>query len=439
MLNELRRVDPDIYEAVRNEVRRQQVQLEMIASENYVSQAVLEAQGSVLTNKYAEGYPGARYYNGCEYVDVGERLAIDRAKEIFGAEHANVQPHSGSQANMAVYFALLEPGDRVLSMSLAMGGHLSHGATKNFSGRMYEVHHYGVSRETEQIDIDEVRKIAEESKPKLIIAGASSYPRAIDFEAFGGIARSVGAILMADIAHIAGPVAAKMHPDPAPHCDVVTATTHKTMRGPRGGIILCKAKYAKAIDSQVFPGTQGGPLMHVIAAKAVALKEALAPGFRRYQEHLLDNAKALAANLSSLGFRLVAGGTDNHLIVIDTMKSRDLTGAEASNILDEVGITVNKNLIPFDELPPTKASGVRIGTPAVTTRGMRDSEMEQIAGIVDRALSNPTDRMLHKRLRDETLDLTDRFPIYAGLLRRLYEQDRGAYELGGGQNSGQGD
>jgi glycine hydroxymethyltransferase len=439
MLNELRRVDPDIYEAVRNEVRRQQVQLEMIASENYVSQAVLEAQGSVLTNKYAEGYPGARYYNGCEYVDVGERLAIDRAKEIFGAEHANVQPHSGSQANMAVYFALLEPGDRVLSMSLAMGGHLSHGAKKNFSGRMYETHHYGVSRATEQIDIDEVRKIAEEVKPKLIIAGASSYPRAIDFEAFGGIARSVGAILMADIAHIAGPVAAKMHPDPAPHCDVVTATTHKTMRGPRGGIILCRGEHAKAIDSQVFPGTQGGPLMHVIAAKAVALKEALAPGFRRYQEHLLANAQTLAAGLAGLGFRLVAGGTDNHLLVIDTMKSRDLTGAEASNILDEVGITVNKNLIPFDELPPTKASGVRIGTPAVTTRGMRGSEMEQVAGIIDRALSNPTDRMLHKRLRDETLDLTDRFPIYAGLLRRLYEQDRGAYELGAGQNSGQND
>jgi len=435
MLNELRRVDPDIYEAVRNEVRRQQVQLEMIASENYVSQAVLEAQGSVMTNKYAEGYPGSRYYNGCEYVDVGERLAIERAKRIFGSDHANVQPHSGSQANMAVYFALLEPGDRVLAMSLAMGGHLSHGAKKNFSGRMYETRHYGVSRQTERLDMEEIRAIAEEFRPKLIIAGASAYPRAIDFEAFGEIAKSVGAMLMADIAHIAGPVAAKLHPDPAPHCDVVTATTHKTMRGPRGGIILCRAEHAAAIDSQVFPGTQGGPLMHVIAAKAVALKEALASGFHRYQEHLLGNAKTLAANLASRGFRLVAGGTDNHLMVVDVKKSRDLTGAEASDILDEVGITVNKNLIPFDELPPTKASGFRIGTPAVTTRGMGRSEMEQIADIIDRALSNPADRMLHKRLRDETLDLTDRFPIYAGLLRRLYEQDRGAYELGGKQKA----
>ena len=427
MLNELRRVDPEIYEAVRNEVRRQHVHLEMIASENYVSQAVLEAQGSVLTNKYAEGYPGARYYNGCEYVDVGERLAVDRAKQVFGADHANVQSHSGTQANMAVFFGFLEPGDRVLAMSLAMGGHLSHGAKKNFSGRMYDMRHYGVSRETEQIDMGEVRRMAEEFRPKLIIAGASAYPREIDFEAFSEIAKSVNALLMADIAHIAGPVAAKMHPDPVPHCDVVTATTHKTMRGPRGGIILCKEEHAKTINSNVFPGTQGGGLMHVIAAKAVALREALSPGFQKYQGKLLANAKTLAANLASRGFRLVAGGTDNHMIVIDVKKSRGLTGAEASDVLDEVGITVNKNLIPFDELPPTKGSGVRIGTPAVTTRGMGGSEMEQIAGIIDRALSNPTDRVLLKRLRDETLDLTDRFPIYAGLLRRLYEQDRGAY------------
>ena len=427
MLNELRRVDPEIYEAVRNEVRRQQVQLEMIASENYVSQAVLEAQGSVMTNKYAEGYPASRYYAGCEYVDVGERLAVERAKRIFGAEHANVQPHSGTQANMAVYFALLEPGDKILAMSLDMGGHLSHGSKKNFSGRIYNVHHYGVNRETEQIDLDEVQKMAEEFKPKLIIVGASAYPRSLDFSGFGRIARDVGAMLMADIAHIAGPVVVGLHPDPVPHCDVVTATTHKTMRGPRGGIILSRAKYAKGIDSQVFPGMQGGPLMHVIAAKAVALKEALAPSFRHCQEQLLDNSKTLAANLASRDFRLVTGGTDNHMTLVDTKKSRGLTGKEAEALLENVGVTVNKNLIPYDELPPAKASGIRIGTPACTSRGMGSAEMEQVANIVDQALSNPGDRMLHRRLRDETLDLCDRFPIYAGLLRRLYEQDHGAY------------
>jgi len=429
MLNELRRVDPDIYEVVRNEVRRQQVQLEMIASENYVSQAVLEAQGSVLTNKYAEGYPGARYYAGCENVDVAERLAVERAKRIFGAGHANVQPHSGTQANMAVYFALLEPGDKVLAMALDMGGHLSHGSKKNFSGCVYDVRHYGVNRETEQIDLDEVRALAEECRPKLIIVGASAYPRAIDFKGFGEIARATGAMLMADIAHIAGPVAAKLHPDPVPHCDVVTATTHKTMRGPRGGIILCRKEHGKAIDSQVFPGMQGGPLMHVVAAKAVALQEALAAEFHLYQVQLLGNAKALAANLGTRGFRLVAGGTDNHMVLVDIAKSRGLTGMKATSILDDIGVTVNKNPIPFDNPSPSKWAGIRLGTPAVTTRGMGRSEMEQIAGIIDRALSNPADRILHKRLRDETLDLTDRFPIYAGLLRRLYEQDRGAYEL----------
>jgi len=435
MLNELRRVDPDIYEVVRNEVRRQQVQLEMIASENYVSQAVLEAQGSVLTNKYAEGYPGARYYAGCENVDAGERLAVERAKRIFGAAHANVQPHSGTQANMAVYFALLEPGDKVLAMALEMGGHLSHGSKKNFSGRVYDVSHYGVNRETEQIDLDEVRALAEESRPKLIIVGASAYPRAIDFKGFGEIARATGAMLMADIAHIAGPVAAKLHPDPVPHCDVVTATTHKTMRGPRGGIILCRKEHGKAIDSQVFPGMQGGPLMHVVAAKAVALQEALAPEFHLYQVQLLGNAKALAANLETRGFRLVAGGTDNHMVLVDVAKSRGLTGMKATSILDDVGVTVNRNPIPFDAPAPSKWAGIRLGSPAVTTRGMGRPEMEQIAGIIDRALSNPADRMLHKRLRDETLDLTDRFPIYAGLLRRLYEQDRGAYEFNEGHGA----
>jgi glycine hydroxymethyltransferase len=401
----------------------------MIASENYVSQAVLEAQGSVLTNKYAEGYPGARYYKGCEYVDVGERTAIERAKRIFGAEHANVQPHSGTQANMAVYFALLEPGDRILAMSLDMGGHLSHGSKKNFSGRMYDVRHYGVNRETEMLDLEEIRAIAAAFKPKLIVVGASAYPRTIDFAGFEEIAKSVDALLMADIAHIAGPVAAKLHPNPVPHCDVVTATTHKTMRGPRGGIILCREQYAKQIDSQVFPGMQGGPLMHVVAAKAVALKEALAPGFVHYQEQLLANAKTLAASLAAKGFRLVAGGTDNHMVLVDVKKSKNLTGQEAGDILDEVGITINKNLIPFDTLPPKQASGIRIGTPACTTRRMGPSEMEQIANIVDAALSNPEDRVMHRRLRDETLDMCDRFPIYAGLLRRLYEQDRGAYEV----------
>ncbi len=427
MLNELRRVDPEIYEAVRNEVRRQQVQLEMIASENYVSQAVLEAQGSVMTNKYAEGYPGARVYAGCEYVDAGELLAIERAKQIFGAEHANVQPLSGSQANMAVYFALLEPGDRILSMELRQGGHLSHGSKANFSGRVYDVRHYGVDRETERIDLDEVGRIAREFRPKLIIAGASAYPRAFDFEGFGRVAKEVGAMLMADIAHIAGPVAAGLHPDPVPHCDVVTATTHKTMRGPRGGIILARAKYAKSIDAQVFPGMQGGPLMHVIAAKAVALKEALAPGFRKYQEQLLANAKALANGLASRGFRLVAGGTDNHMVLVDVKASRSLSGPDATAVLDEVGVTVNKTPIPFDEPSPAAWAGIRLGSPALTTRGMAEAEMSTIAGIIDQALSNPTDRELHKRLRDESLDLCDRFPIYAGLLRRLYEQDKGAY------------
>lgn len=428
MLSELRRVDPEIYHAVREEVRRQQVQLEMIASENYVSQAVLDAQGSVLTNKYAEGYPGARYYGGCEYVDLGERLAVARAKEIFGADCANVQPHSGTQANMAVYFTLLEPGDRILAMSLDMGGHLSHGAGKNFSGRVYDCRHYGVNRETERLDFEEIERTAKEFRPKLIIAGASAYPRTIDFDEFGRIAREVGAMLMADIAHIAGPVAAKLHPDPVPVCDVVTATTHKTMRGPRGGIILSREEYGSKIDSQVFPGMQGGPLMHVIAAKAVALREALAPGFRHYQQQLLANARTLAEELNKRGFRLVAGGTDNHMLVVDVRKSRGLTGKEAEVLLDEIGVTVNKNLVPYDELPPHQASGVRIGTPACTTRGMGDAEMRAIAAIIDRALSNPADKALHSSLRDETLDLCDRFPIYSGLLRRLYEQDRGAYE-----------
>ena len=428
MLNELRRVDPEIYEAVRNEVRRQQVHLELIASENYVSQAVLEAQGSVMTNKYAEGYPGARHYGGCEFVDVAERLARERAVTLFGAEHANVQPHSGTQANMAVYFALLEPGDAILAMSLAQGGHLSHGAQVNFSGKIYNVFHYGVARDSETLDYDEILQLAKKHRPKLIVCGASAYSRTIDFERFRAIADEVGAMLMADIAHIAGLVAAGLHPDPVPHCDIVTATTHKTMRGPRGGIILCREKYAKAIDSCVFPGMQGGPLMHVVAGKAVALKEALAPEFVSYQEQIIKNAKALASAMEKLGYRIVAGGTDNHMMLVD-LRHLGVTGKEASSALGEAGITVNKNLIPFDPLPQAKTSGIRLGTPATTTRGMREPEMELIASFIDRVLRDPSDRSAQRGVRYEVYELTDRFPIYAGLLRRLYEQDRGAYDV----------
>jgi len=429
MLNELQRVDNDVYEAIKSEVRRQHIQLEMIASENYVSLAVLEATGSVLTNKYAEGYPGKRYYGGCEHVDICEQLAIDRAKEVFKAEHANVQPHSGTQANMAVYFALLKPGDTILGMDLAAGGHLSHGAKYNFSGKQYNVVTYGLNPETERIDYDGLLKSAKEHKPKLIIAGASAYSRIIDFQKFSDTAKEVGALLLVDIAHIAGLVAAGLHPDPMPVSDVVTTTTHKTMRGPRGGIILCKGAHAKKIDSAVFPGGQGGPLMHVIAAKAVALKEALHPSFKDYQKQIITNAQTLANALNNRGYRLISGGTDNHLMLVD-LRSRKVTVKQASQVLDEVGITVNKNLIPNDPLPATETSGVRIGSPALTTRGLREPEMERIAHIIDQALSNPYDRHIHRRLREETLDMCDAFPIYAGILRRLQEQDRGAYDVG---------
>jgi glycine hydroxymethyltransferase len=413
---------------VREEVYRQHRQLEMIASENYVSLAVLEATGSVLTNKYAEGYPAKRYYNGCENVDVAERLAITRAKEIFKAEHANVQPHSGTQANMAVYWALLQPGDTILGMDLAAGGHLSHGAKHNFSGKQYLVATYGLNPETERIDYDMLRKIAHEVKPQMIVAGASAYPRTIDFQKFAEIAKEVGAYLLVDIAHIAGLVCAGLHPDPVPFADAVTTTTHKTMRGPRGGIILCKGQHAKKIDSGVFPGAQGGPLMHVIAAKAVALREALHPSFREYQKQIILNAQTLAQALTTRGFRLVSGGTDNHLMLVD-LRSRKLTGKQASTLLDEIGITVNKNLIPNDPLPPTETSGVRIGSPALTTRGMKEPEMEKIVDVMDRALSNPYDHELHRKLRKETGEICDAFPIYAGLQRRLGEQDRGAYDV----------
>jgi len=428
MLNELRRVDPEIYEAVRGEVRRQQVHLELIASENYVSQAVLEAQGSVMTNKYAEGYPGRRHYGGCEFVDVPERLAIERAEKVFGAEHANVQPHSGSQANMAVYFSLLEPGDTILAMSLAQGGHLSHGDKVNFSGKIYKVVQYGVNRETEMVDFDEVAALAEEHRPKLIVCGASAYSRAFDFARFREIADGVGAMLMADIAHIAGLVAAGLHPDPVPYCDVVTTTTHKTMRGPRGGIILCREQYAKAIDSCVFPGMQGGPLMHVIAGKAVALKEALAPEFGSYQEQIIKNAKALCEAMAKYGYRIVTGGTDNHMMLVD-LRHRKLTGKRASQVLGQAGITVNKNLIPFDPLPQAKTSGIRLGSPAVTTRGMKEPEMAQVAELIDRVLRDDKNKSAQRGVRYDVYELTDRFPMYAGLLRRLSEQDHGAYDV----------
>jgi glycine hydroxymethyltransferase len=428
MLNALRRVDRTIYDALVGEVRREQVDIELIASENYVSQAVLDVVGSVWTNKYAEGYPGKRYYGGCEYADIAESLARQRALDLFGAEHANVQPHSGSQANMAVYFSCLKPGDTILGMALDHGGHLSHGHPKNFSSKVFKIARYGVDRETERIDMKEVHRLAQEHKPKLIIVGASSYPRAIDFKAFADVARDVGALLMADIAHVAGPIAAKLHPDPVPHCDFITATTHKTLRGPRGGIILCKGKYAKSIDSAVFPGVQGGPLIHVVAGKAVSFGEALHPQFKKYQQQIVKNAKALGDELQARGLRLVTGGTDNHLLVVD-LRSRNLTGIQATRILDRVGITVNNNQIPFDPLPPTKSSGIRIGTPAMTTRGLGEKEMHQLGRLIVKALDNADNEMFMRQIRDQALHLADRFPVYPGILRRLYEQDRGAYDL----------
>jgi glycine hydroxymethyltransferase len=431
VLNRLRVVDPEIYGAIRDEVRRQQVLVELIASENFVSQAVLEAMGSVLTNKYAEGYPGARYYCGCEWVDVCERLAIQRACEIFGYDHANVQTHAGTQANMAAYMALLKPGDTILAMDLTQGGHLSHGYKRNFSGMWYKAFHYGVNPETGLIDMDQVARLAREHKPRLILAGASAYPRVIDFAAFGAIAKENGALFMADLAHIAGLVAAGLHPSPKGYAQVVTTTTHKTMRGPRGAIILCTAEHAKKIDSAVFPGLQGGPLMHVIAAKAVALKEAQQPSFIAYQKRIVGNAKALAEGLLKRGLKLVTGGTDNHMMLVD-LREKNITGAQASHALELAGLTTNKNLVPGDKRPPTETSGLRLGTPAVTTRGMGPEEMDLIADLIQRVLSAPDDRRVRKYVRDQTLDLCDTFPIYSGLLRRLYEQERDAYEVDAG-------
>ena len=407
----LREVDPEIAQALDQEVERQARTLELIASENFVSEAVLEALGSVMTNKYAEGLPGNRYYGGCEFVDVAERLAIERAKKLFGAEHANVQAHSGSQANQAVYMTVLKPGDTMLGMSLAHGGHLTHGHPLNFSGKMYKIVSYGVRKDTETIDYDELERLAQEHKPRLIVAGASAYPRVLDFERLGAIARQSGARLMVDMAHIAGLIAAGLHPSPFPHADFVTTTTHKTLRGPRGGAVFSKAEYAKELDKIVFPGIQGGPLMHVIAAKAVCFQEALQPAFREYQKQIVLNARAMAAALASQGFRIVSGGTDTHLMLVDVF-SRKITGKQAEKALGNAGITVNKNVIPFDTNPPVHASGIRIGTPAVTTRGLREPQMELIAEWISEVLHNIEDESVQQRIRPEVEALTEKFPLY---------------------------
>jgi RpiB/LacA/LacB family sugar-phosphate isomerase len=410
----LRAVDPEIAEVIEHERQRQQENIELIASENFTSPAVMEAQGSVLTNKYAEGYPKKRWYGGCEFIDVVEQLAIDRAKKLFGAEHANVQPHSGSGANMAVYFAMLKPGERMLTMDLSHGGHLTHGHKANFSGRFFEVVHYGVRKEDERIDYDQLARMAREHSPKMITVGASAYPRVIDFERMGQIAREVGAYLVADIAHIAGLVATGFHPSPVPHADFVTTTTHKTLRGPRGGLVLCKEKYAKEIDSQTFPGIQGGPLMHVIAAKAVCFHEALQPSFKAYQEQILKNARALAEGLRRNGFRLVSGGTDNHLMLLD-VGARGVTGKECQAALDEAGITVNKNTIPFETRSPFQASGIRLGTPAVTTRGMKEPEMAAVADMIAEVLLDLKNPETTAKVRQRVRELTARFPLpYVG-------------------------
>lgn len=411
----LKRTDPEVYEAIRLEISRQNENVELIASENFVSYAVLAAQGAVLTNKYAEGYPAKRWYGGCKYVDIGEQLAIDRAKKLFGAEHANVQPHSGSQANMAVYFSILNPGDKILAMNLAHGGHLTHGNPMNFSGRYYTIIPYGVNPRTEQIDYDELASLAREHKPKLIVMGASAYPRIIDFKRPREIADEIGAYLMTDMAHFAGLVAAGLHPSPVPYCDFVTTTTHKTLRGPRAGLILCKEKYAKEIDKQVFPGIQGGPLMHILAAKAVALKEAMTEEFKGYQRQILANAKKLSQALVGRGFRIVSGGTDNHLMLAD-VSVKGFKGKQVQELLDEVKITVNKNMIPFDKESPFQTSGVRLGTPAVTTRGMKEKEMEEIAASIADALDffKEGKDLSPVRMRVETL--TKKFPLYPELI-----------------------
>jgi len=411
----LRETDPDIADAIRHEVERQATGLELIASENFVSNAVLEAAGSVFTNKYAEGYPGRRYYGGCEFTDVVERLAIDRAKALFGADHANVQPHSGAQANMAVYFSLLKPGDTVLGMNLSHGGHLTHGHPLNFSGKLYTIVPYGVRQDDERLDYDELERLALEHKPKMIMVGASAYPRVIDFPRIRGIADQAGAAMVTDMAHIAGLVAGGVHPSPIPFSDFVTTTTHKTLRGPRAGLILCKGKWAKDVDRAVFPGVQGGPLVHIIAAKAVCFKEALEPTFAAYQRQIVANASTLAAAIASHGFRLVSGGTDNHLMLVDVF-SKGLTGKDATTALGKAGLTVNQNTIPFDQNPPLKASGIRIGTPAVTTRGMGEREMVIVGDFIARVLASPDDDRVHAMVRAEVEALCEKFPLYADQL-----------------------
>jgi len=410
-MKSLREVDPEIYSVIKQEKQRETNKILMIASENYASRAVMEAQGSLFTNKYAEGYPGRRYYGGCEYADEVERLAQERCKQLFNAEYVNVQPHSGTQANMAVYFAFLQPGDTIMGMSLPHGGHLSHGSPVNFTGKLYKTVFYGVNKETGYIDMDEVRKLALEHKPKIIITGASAYPRIIDFKAFSEIAKEINAYLMADIAHIAGLVATGLHPSPVPYSDFVTTTTHKTLRGPRGGVVMGRSDYAKALDKAVFPGIQGGPLVHVIAAKAVAFKEALSKDFKEYQKKVVENAKYLAKSLKKKGFKLVSDGTDNHLLLVD-LTNFNITGKEAEEALDKAGITVNKNTIPFDTKPPTITSGIRIGTPSVTTRGMGISEMEEIAEIIEKVIKNISNEKVIKDMHKKVKSLCKRFPIY---------------------------
>ncbi len=411
----LRQADPDVFAAIQNETARLEDNLELIASENAVSEAVLETQGSVMTNKYAEGYPGRRYYGGCEFVDIVEELAIARAKQLFGADHVNVQPHSGSQANMAVYFSQLEPGDTILSMDLTHGGHLTHGSPVNFSGKFFKVVPYGVRRSDERIDYDAMAALARQHRPKMIVVGYSAYPRAIDFVPFRRVADEIGAVVMADIAHFAGLVAAGIHPSPIPHAEFVTTTTHKTLRGPRGGMIMCREAYAKSLNSSVFPGNQGGPLMHVIAAKAVAFKEALAPEFKVYQEQIVRNAKALAGALMEKGFKLISGGTDNHLMLVDLRQS-ELTGKVAQETLDKARITVNRNTVPFESRSPFVTSGVRIGTPAVTTRGMKEREMAAVGGFISRALNHVGNDAVLKSVADDVRELCRKFPVYPNRL-----------------------
>ncbi len=410
-LKALRATDPAVFDAIRAEEKRQREKLLLIASENFASPAVLAAQGCLMTNKYAEGYPGKRYYGGCQHVDVVEELAIQRSKQLFGADHVNVQPHSGSQANMAAYLSVLKPGDVILGMDLAQGGHLTHGSRVNFSGTLFRSYFYGVDRETEVIDYDAVQRIAEECHPRMVVVGASAYARILDFPRFQKIAQSVGAYLLVDIAHIAGLIATGLHPSPIPYADFVTTTTHKTLRGPRGGIIMCKAEHAKAVDKIIFPGTQGGPLMHVIAAKAVALHEALSPAFKSYQRQVVANARALAAGLAERGYRVVSGGTDTHLFLVN-LSPKGLTGKEAESALDAAGIIVNKNAVPYDEKPPAVASGIRLGTPIVSTRGMREAEMQDIVSLVDRVLQQPQDLRVQREVRKQAKALCGRFPIF---------------------------